>query len=40
MWNILRDELREVAWLVSVVAGLSVLGVAVALGLVALMPAA
>lgn len=39
MWNILRDELREVVWLVSVVAGLSVLGVAAAIGLVALMPA-
>lgn len=40
MWNILRDELREVVWLASVVGGLSILGVAVAVALVAALPVA
>ena len=39
MWNILRDELREVVWLASVVGGLSLLGVAVAVALVTALPA-
>ena len=39
MWNTLLDELREVVWLASVVGGLSVLGVAVAVALVAVLPA-
>lgn len=31
MWSLLREELREILWLVSVIGGLSVLGVAAAL---------
>jgi hypothetical protein len=31
--NILRDELREIAWLASIVGGLSVLGVGLAVTL-------
>jgi hypothetical protein len=38
MWNTIRDELREVVWLASVVGGLSVLGVAVAVTLAAALP--
>jgi hypothetical protein len=30
MWNSLRDELYEVLWLVSIIGGLSVLGVGLA----------
>ena len=33
MWNSLRHELREVIWLASIVGGLSVLGVALAVAL-------
>ncbi len=32
-WKAVRDELREAVWLVSVVGGLSVLGVLAAAGL-------
>jgi hypothetical protein len=35
-WKAIRDELREAAWLASVVGGLSVLGVLAAAGLVLL----
>jgi hypothetical protein len=38
MWNTIRDELREVVWLASVVGGLSLLGVAVAVTLAAALP--
>ena len=39
MWNIaLRDELREVVWLVAVVGGLSVVGVAIAVAFAAGLP--
>ena len=38
MWNTIRDELREVVWLASVVGGLSVLCVAVAAALAAALP--
>lgn len=34
MWHRVRDEVREVAWLASLIAGLSLLGVGVALALV------
>lgn len=34
MWNSIRDEVREVAWLAALVTALSVLGVGVALALV------
>lgn len=34
MWSYLREELREVAWLASLVAVLSMIGVGVALALV------
>lgn len=30
MWSLLREELREILWLVSVIGGLSALGVAAA----------
>lgn len=35
MWNTLWEELREVVWLASVVGGLSVLGVGLAVALAA-----
>ncbi|NKB15786.1 MAG: hypothetical protein HC774_00890 [Sphingomonadales bacterium] len=31
MWNLLRNELREIVWLASVVGGLSVMGVTLAI---------
>jgi len=36
VWNTVRDELREMVWLASVVGGLSVIGVAIAVALAAL----
>jgi hypothetical protein len=33
MWNSMRDEVRELVWLASMVGGLSALGVVVALTL-------
>jgi hypothetical protein len=30
MWKSLRDELREILWLVSVIGGLSIMGVGLA----------
>lgn len=30
VWKVIRDEVREVVWLASVVGGLSVLGIALA----------
>lgn len=39
MWNTAKDELREVVWVASVVGGLSVLGVALAVVLAAALPA-
>lgn len=30
MWNSLRDELREILWLVSMISGLSIMGVGLA----------
>ena len=39
MWNILRDELREVVWLACVIAALSSAGVAAAVVLSYLVPA-
>lgn len=38
MWNTIRDELREVVWVASVVGGLSLLGVAIAVALSAAVP--
>ena len=38
MWNTIRDELREVFWLASIVGGLSVLGVALAVAFAAALP--
>jgi hypothetical protein len=38
MWNTVRDELREMVWLASVVGGLSVIGVAIAVALAAALP--
>jgi hypothetical protein len=35
MWNALWEEVREVAWLASVIGGLSVLGVGLAVALAA-----
>jgi hypothetical protein len=35
MWNTLWEEVREVAWLASVIGGLSVLGVGLAVALAA-----
>jgi hypothetical protein len=35
MWNGLWDELREMMWLASVIGGLSVLGVGIAVALAA-----
>jgi hypothetical protein len=35
MWNTLREELREMAWLASVIGGLSMLGVGIAVALAA-----
>jgi hypothetical protein len=34
MWNSTRDELREIAWLATMVGGLSILGVALGVALV------
>jgi hypothetical protein len=34
-WIVFREELREVAWLVSLVTGLSIVGVALAIALAA-----
>jgi hypothetical protein len=39
MWHTITNELREVAWLASVVGGLSVLGVVVAVVVAAVLPA-
>jgi hypothetical protein len=39
MFSVLREELREVTWLVSIVTGLSVVGVGLAVGLAAALPA-
>jgi hypothetical protein len=33
MWNSLRDELREIFWLVSMIGGLSIIGVGLAVAL-------
>jgi hypothetical protein len=33
IWSTLRDELREIAWLASIIGGLSVLGVGLAVTL-------
>jgi hypothetical protein len=30
MWSLVRDELREVFWLVTIIAGLSIMGVGLA----------
>ena len=38
MWKTVRNEVREVVWLASVVGGLSVLGVALAVALAAALP--
>jgi|KBSSwiStaDraftv2_1062776.scaffolds.fasta_scaffold52785_4 hypothetical protein len=38
MWSTIRHELREAAWLASVIASLSVLGVAVAVVIAAALP--
>jgi|RifCSP13_1_1023834.scaffolds.fasta_scaffold32630_2 hypothetical protein len=38
MWYTIRNELREVLWLASIVGGLSVLGVAVAVAFAAALP--
>jgi hypothetical protein len=35
MWKNILDELRELAWLTSVIGGLSVLGIGIAVALVA-----
>jgi hypothetical protein len=35
MWNTLLQELREIAWLASAIAGLSVVGVGLAVALAA-----
>ena len=35
LWNVVCEELREVVWLASLVTGLSIAGVALALALVA-----
>jgi hypothetical protein len=35
MWNVFFDELRELLWLVSVIGGLSVAGVSLAVALAA-----
>ena len=34
MWNSLRDESREILWLVSIIGGLSIMGVGLAVVLV------
>ena len=34
IWSTFRDELREIAWLASIIGGLSVLGVGLAVTLV------
>ena len=39
MWYTIRNELREVVWLASVVGALSVVGVAVAVAFAAALPA-
>ena len=38
MWNTIRDELRAVVWLASIVGGLSVLCVAAAVALAVALP--
>jgi hypothetical protein len=35
MWSIVRDELREIAWVASMIGGLSVVGVSLAVVLAA-----
>lgn len=35
MWNTLWDELREIAWMASMIGGLSIVGVSLAVALVA-----
>jgi hypothetical protein len=30
MWSLVRDEVREVLWLVTIIAGLSIMGVGLA----------
>ena len=35
MWNVMRDELSEIAWVVSMIGGLSVAGVSLAVVLAA-----
>ena len=37
MWNSVRNELRELVWLTSVVSGLSIFGVGLAVALVLLL---
>jgi hypothetical protein len=37
MWNSVRNELRELVWLTSMVGGLSMFGVGLAVGLVVLL---
>jgi hypothetical protein len=39
MWNLLREEIREVVWLASVIGALSVAGVAAAVVLAYVVPA-
>lgn len=39
MWSLLREELREIVWLASMIGGLSVIAVAAALGLSYILPA-
>jgi len=39
MWKSMRDEVREVVWLVSIVGGLSLLGVGLAVAIAAALPA-
>ena len=38
MWKSMREEMREVVWLVSIVGGLSVIGVGLAVALAAALP--
>jgi hypothetical protein len=35
MWNIVQNELREIAWMASMIGGLSLVGVSLAVALVA-----
>jgi hypothetical protein len=39
VWNTVRDELREMVWLASVVGSVSIIGVAMAVALAAALPA-